>query len=437
MFGNMCDEACSDNCKNITCERDSGKCLDGCRGNFNGSFCKDCVSGMFGPECKLDCPKRCLDGICQKNSGHCITCDGHFAGAKCNKCIPGFYGSNCKAQCSQHCFNSTCDQITGNCNRGCKGNFSGDKCCVENGYCSKCDTNNKCRECESSHFGLSCKKDCPTGCANSCKISSGVCDLCEKDFFGPFCDLKCSDTCNKTTDVNICDQFSGKCIAGCNTGAFGDTCNKSCSEYCVNNPCEREGGFCLHGCTGGYDTSVCSTHLESQKSVDSKQTTIIVMGVIIALLVVAVVSLIVSKFVDWKKQSAQRSRKDTDKSFKHAASSTNIEHSRRDEHMSTEPQTVYYNVMEEIKDCCSANNSNASEYEKIESIQDMRSQKMPSKMHLYGLIETDTPHISLTGTEYIIDLQYISYLCRRVICLYISYMNYYQAFSHFSYILFL
>ncbi|XP_053379859.1 receptor-type tyrosine-protein phosphatase S-like [Mercenaria mercenaria] len=261
MFGNTCDEACSDNCMNITCERDSGKCLDGCKGNFSGSFCKDCVSGKFGPKCKSDCPERCLHGICQKDSGHCLTCDGNFAGAECNRCISGFYGISCNATCSKQCLNSTCDQITGNCNGGCKDNFSGDKCCIENGSCSKCDTNNKCRECKTGHFGQSCKKECPTGCASSCNISSGVCDLCKEDFFGSSCDSKCSDTCNKTTDVNSCDQSSGRCVDGCITGTFGDTCNKSCSGYCVNNQCERESGFCLYGCTGGYDASVCSTHL--------------------------------------------------------------------------------------------------------------------------------------------------------------------------------
>ncbi|XP_053379937.1 uncharacterized protein LOC128548605 isoform X2 [Mercenaria mercenaria] len=92
------------------------------------------------------------------------------------------------------------------------------------------------------------------------------------------------------------------------------------------------------------------------------------MGVIIALLVVVVISLIVSKFVVWKRQSAQRSREDTDISFKHATSPTNTEH-KRDERMPTELHAVYYNVMEENGDSCSADNSTASEYEKIESIQ--------------------------------------------------------------------
>ncbi|XP_053379930.1 protein draper-like isoform X2 [Mercenaria mercenaria] len=186
MFGEFCNETCPLNCKNKKCDRNSGACSDGCQMHFVGIKCQNCDEGRYGENCEYACPERCSRGVCFNESGNCKGCNGNFEGEKCENCQTGYYGPYCNDKCSKNCFIDICDRNSGLCTHGCKSNYFGDRCCLQNSNCMKCSSNTECNECKSGFYGETCNKTCSSDCVgNLCKKETGVCVL--------GCHEKCDD----------------------------------------------------------------------------------------------------------------------------------------------------------------------------------------------------------------------------------------------------
>ncbi|XP_053378698.1 multiple epidermal growth factor-like domains protein 10 [Mercenaria mercenaria] len=329
-YGDACNATCPNNCKDVNCERDNGECSYGCKDNFSGKKCEACKDGKYGKSCNLTCPQNCADDKCNKTSGHCFACRGNYYGNKCNNCTKGYYGSSCNDECSSQCWNGVCNRATGNCDLGCKGKYSGDKCCMEGGNCLVCSSNTECSKCKPGYFSEHCYKACPSNCLDSCELLTGVCYSCKNNLYGLFCNASCSLSCklSQYASVSNCESQYGNCIHGCVKGFFGSLCNMSCNSQCIDNLCIQDDGKCTKGCYKPSDDHVCHLGSEKQKSEDSKQTIIIVMGVVVALLLVVVISFIASKIVAWKRKSMERNPKDAMVSSEIETSSPNIEHRR-------------------------------------------------------------------------------------------------------------
>jgi hypothetical protein len=94
----------------------------------------------------------------------------------CDYCKHGFYGSECKLDCSSNCMNVSCNKDSGKCNLGCKNDYSGDMCCLNNKNCLYCANTTVCRECKSGYFGQFCNQTCSDLCINNdCEINTGIC----------------------------------------------------------------------------------------------------------------------------------------------------------------------------------------------------------------------------------------------------------------------
>ena len=53
------------------------------------------------------------------------------------------------------------------------------------------------------------------------------------------CNYTCSRTCVQTNGV--CSWYDGTCLAGCQTGYWGDTCQDTCTSDCIGG-CNRSNG---------------------------------------------------------------------------------------------------------------------------------------------------------------------------------------------------
>ncbi|XP_053378665.1 multiple epidermal growth factor-like domains protein 10 [Mercenaria mercenaria] len=215
-YGNLCENICSENCKNRKCDKDNGDCTDGCEANFNGTTCTECITGRYGDKCQYICPDTCADDMCKMQSGDCFQCTGNFDGNKCDSCKPGFHGLNCDQNCSRNCLNNSCDKISGTCKNGCKSNYSGDKCCVNNNNCIYCSSNTECQECKSGFFGDSCNKTCSSLCIdNVCSQEKGVCIKgCSGSHEDPACPVSLGQTSTTSPSIGpIAGGVSGAALA--------------------------------------------------------------------------------------------------------------------------------------------------------------------------------------------------------------------------------
>lgn len=127
-YGKDCSKYCSEDCRQVNCDADSGKCIPRCEDGLKGVKCKEyCDYGSFGSGCRGRC--YCMQGTCDPVSGICPTggCQGGWNGKSCNKACASFtYGPDCKFTC--HCKNSTCDRFTGKCLYGCEEGWVGPNC---------------------------------------------------------------------------------------------------------------------------------------------------------------------------------------------------------------------------------------------------------------------------------------------------------------------
>ncbi|KAL4216313.1 hypothetical protein ACF0H5_024039 [Mactra antiquata] len=282
-YGIDCTTPCPSKCKDRKCDS-NGSCTLGCADvNFTGQQCDQCRAGKYGDNCQVNCPENCKNELCDRDNGACRDgCNGNFFGARCDMCLPHYYGMDCEKACLR-CLNGTCDQTTGLCNdcdigkfgdfcdkpcsfgcksavcnrydaictEGCKHGFSGDKCCVVNDYCEKCDSTATCTQCASGHYGDSCSLDCPQNCYGGCVKDSGHCYFCANGYYGQTCTQKCSTNCYEAE----CLMTDGTCLS-CKNGHYGPKCNNTCPDNCVNKICDQEDGMCLR-CKTGYHGRSC------------------------------------------------------------------------------------------------------------------------------------------------------------------------------------
>ncbi|XP_071119280.1 uncharacterized protein [Haliotis cracherodii] len=172
---NLCDQVCSNKCKDSECEFEDGKvslrCVKGCDSLYTGSAC---------------------ERYCQER---CATCD---QSGRCTKCTERRYGGDCEKTCN-NCGDGTCAQEDGKCTSGCKPGYHGPKCD------KRCDT---CKQCDQDM----------DGCI-SCDQNSGRCLLgCTYGFYGHNCTLKCPGKCIR------CNRENGSCVQ-CETGLQGVNCS--------------------------------------------------------------------------------------------------------------------------------------------------------------------------------------------------------------------
>ncbi|XP_046547251.1 protein draper-like isoform X2 [Haliotis rubra] len=125
-YGEHCNLTCPVNCalvpsRNVQyCNRNTGKCLGGCRRGWHGDLCDQ------------SCSTNCLNRTCNQQTGHCtLGCNGTNTGDFCNstrQCGRGWYGDTCEHPCSSNCVEERCNQTTGVCVLGCNGTYTREIC---------------------------------------------------------------------------------------------------------------------------------------------------------------------------------------------------------------------------------------------------------------------------------------------------------------------
>ncbi|WAQ94391.1 TENX-like protein, partial [Mya arenaria] len=251
-FGNFCEKTCSKKCLNGICDVQSG-------------ICKDCTR-TFLENCSLKCGQGCREKEnfpqCDRQSGKCLNgCYLYHYGQYCNKTC-----KNCKGNSS----NVSCD-IDGVCQSGCENGYWGKKCntkcsanclALERQCESKISTTEGCLgRCTPGYFGKFCRHNCSENCLNGiCNKSTGICKECTRTFLEN-CSQQCGPGCRGRENFPQCDRQSGKCLHGCYLYHYGQYCNKTCKN-CKGNTfnvsCDID-GECQSGCENGYWGKKCNT----------------------------------------------------------------------------------------------------------------------------------------------------------------------------------
>ncbi|KAK7481914.1 hypothetical protein BaRGS_00026822, partial [Batillaria attramentaria] len=127
-YGHDCNMTCGHCAESSACERDTGRCTQGCVDGFEGDNCHGCEAGTYGPSCQGKCSEGCASD-CDDMSGHCDCKPGWQHSDKCEtKCHSRTYGHNCNMTCGYCAGSSVCEQDTGHCTQGCADGFWGDNC---------------------------------------------------------------------------------------------------------------------------------------------------------------------------------------------------------------------------------------------------------------------------------------------------------------------
>lgn len=254
-----CSIVCPGNCKEPatlgeeTCNETTSECLRGCKNGFFGPLCSkecskinglcaSCHEGSDSAVSCTDCIKHFYlnNGVCRSCSYWCSegytdksVCDLH-TGQCLYGCKYGRYGRYCDSPCSNTCNGNVCDQMTGTCTNGCN---------------------------PSAYCGLTCQITCNERCSRSC-YQNCSCDYdCTVSTWGQHCEHMCSPNCQKPADVSapICDSRNGSCIHGCvSHTSWGSDCTNLCSCHCKNATCQQETGYCTGGCESGWHGDKCS-----------------------------------------------------------------------------------------------------------------------------------------------------------------------------------
>ena len=273
-YGDQCEKNCSKNCKNLFCEKESGKCE--CKNEYfdKEKNCEECIFNYTG----LDCDKNCNFNCDLSDKINCEK-DG-----KCNKCKINFYSDNCSLKCNENCLidsiENNCDKKNGKC-KICKDNFFGDFCekkCEEN--CIKCNKENgTCIKCNETYYlneNNNCIK-CSDNCTNNICIENGICISCSNyNNYGNFCNLTCPIHCNKTIEKEyFCNKTNGDCNFGCEKNYESSKCDNcingyyldkdnisciKCSENCESidsEICDKKNGYCKQ-CKNGFWNNTCN-----------------------------------------------------------------------------------------------------------------------------------------------------------------------------------
>ena len=266
-YGMFCEKTCSpscnphiSSCSERICDKDSGRCLCGCKEKTYGEKCElgcpphcvkcqnhttcyECRRHSWGARCEKTCPDDCLNQACDKITGKCYDCDGTK------------YGDTCSQLCPINCLVDVCFQ-NGTCANGCKNlNFYGDRCDIP---CSALTSTPNCKECQqirggmvecklcrNGTYGILCEQQCPENCLE-CENAS-LCTKCKERFTGQQCDNKCL-----VSNCSECDG-NGYCLE-CNHGKFGQHCEYTCQdcETCVADAEDTDKFRCLTCARGKY-----------------------------------------------------------------------------------------------------------------------------------------------------------------------------------------
>ncbi|XP_052778033.1 low-density lipoprotein receptor-related protein 1-like [Mya arenaria] len=152
---------------------------------------RKCRPGYFGQFCEETCSKDCLNRTCNISSGICKDCSRTYL-------------EGCTLECGQGCREKDgfpqCDRQTGKCLNGCVLNHYGNYCnvlcrnCKRNSSVVLCDSNGVCLYgCENGFWDEKCNSKCSANCKsdayeNRCNSSTGEClNGCTRGWSGLFC----------------------------------------------------------------------------------------------------------------------------------------------------------------------------------------------------------------------------------------------------------
>ncbi|KAH9494725.1 Receptor-type tyrosine-protein phosphatase zeta, partial [Bulinus truncatus] len=133
-WGHNCDNNCTANCFNHSCNSTTGICSDGCHGFSDPPYCtKGCHTGYYGRNCSFTCSSTCT--MCDSLTGFCSTCIDGYLGNFCEQaCGNHTYGQNCTYNCSSFCSvtmdtsKNRCNHVTGVCLYGCVSGYTTSMC---------------------------------------------------------------------------------------------------------------------------------------------------------------------------------------------------------------------------------------------------------------------------------------------------------------------
>ncbi|XP_048255558.1 scavenger receptor class F member 1-like isoform X2 [Haliotis rufescens] len=237
-FGNDCNDQCQ-NCN-----------IGGC--NQTTGICQQCSPGYYSINCSIACPLQCRESygntLCDRERGRCS--DG---------CKPTWWGSRCENNCSNHCRNSICLYSDGSCHLGCEDGLYGIFCyksCSTGCGNNTCYSNGTClNHCNVGYYGPACDGNCTDQCIDRDCVLESDSDLplctkgCVRGWQPPYCKVSCKPKCTTCND-------SGECLS-CEGGYWGAFCQYQCSRNCVNNSCNSDGSCA--GCRDGWYGTHCDT----------------------------------------------------------------------------------------------------------------------------------------------------------------------------------
>ncbi|XP_071119406.1 uncharacterized protein [Haliotis cracherodii] len=177
-YGPTCSSKCIGECE-YDCDMDTG-------------FCKQCKDTYYTESCMVKCSDTCGGQLCDRNTGKCT-----------NGCKKGHCSDFCKTPCDESCKDKECDFVSCKCQR-CNDGYVCNEA-AKGGNCTQCVTNTSdvqlptTNHCPPGRCGPSCSpkagcdKQCGKNCKNGCNFDC-TCDECNAGFFGQFCDCKKCNT---------------------------------------------------------------------------------------------------------------------------------------------------------------------------------------------------------------------------------------------------
>ncbi|XP_046580168.1 multiple epidermal growth factor-like domains protein 10 [Haliotis rubra] len=170
--GELCQKTCGlcpEDCRSGYFKDGSscGKCKDGVDVQSDDYRRKCDVpcnhSNTWGADCRTRCSEGCRNQTCHRWRGHCL-----------QNCKPGYYGSTCELHCDgcRSCGDrgDTCDN-EGRCLCGCMRGKRGDKCDQDCLHCEMCSGNNC--TCQEGFRGALCRETCVN--CKSCNVANCIC----------------------------------------------------------------------------------------------------------------------------------------------------------------------------------------------------------------------------------------------------------------------
>ena len=280
--------AAEDPCKpNGYCQSGICQCTQTTASGFwSGLTCQDCAFGYSGSECKSECQGGFCDpcsgnGICNSGvvgDGSCScfadSIRGFWDGSLCDKCLDTYFGDSC----TETCLGTTAED-------GLACNGRGECLPTGNGVCT-CSSGwgsaGGCADCDSSHYGSGCTKECPgtifsssrvgTPCSGhgtcfSGEAGNGTC-VCDQFYSGLDCSNVCPSECSgrgtcddgaSGTATCTCDlNWAPPDCSTCYPNVTGLSCNVACplgpnGEPCsLNGVCSFSGSAAICTCADGY-----------------------------------------------------------------------------------------------------------------------------------------------------------------------------------------